>query len=130
MKPVTVFCALRTGRGLNNREHPFARHRRTKKEKRLIRWALASIPKQRPPVTVLLTRHAPGNGLDSDNLQGALKSTRDAVADYLETDDRDETSVRYFYDQVKQAKHWGVEVTFTEAKSNEQLSSKTNSLET
>ena len=40
-------------------------------------------------VAVTLTRVAPSNGLDDDNLRGALKAVRDGVADALGVDDRD-----------------------------------------
>lgn len=39
------------------------------------------------PCIIYLTRIAPSNGLDGDNLQGALKPVRDGVADYLQVDD-------------------------------------------
>jgi hypothetical protein len=41
------------------------------------------------PCTVTMTRVAPSNGLDSDNLSGSMKAIRDAVAEWLGVDDRD-----------------------------------------
>lgn len=45
---------------------------------------------------VTLTRIAPSNGLDSDNLGAALKSVRDGVADALAVDDRDPRVVWHY----------------------------------
>jgi hypothetical protein len=58
----------------------------------------------------VLTRFAPSNGLDDDNLTGALKGVRDAVAQWLEVDDRDRSRVRYVYEQQRGS--WGVGIEF------------------
>jgi hypothetical protein len=57
---------------------------------------------------VTLTRVAPSNGLDGDNLQGSLKACRDGVADWLKVDDRD-PRVTWLYEQ-RRGKEWTVEV--------------------
>ncbi len=41
------------------------------------------------PVMVTITRVAPSNGLDDDNLRAACKSVRDGVADFYAMNDRD-----------------------------------------
>jgi hypothetical protein len=60
------------------------------------------------PLVVTLTRVAPSNGLDGDNLQGSLKACRDGVADWLGVDDRD-PRVTWLYEQ-RRGKEWSVEV--------------------
>jgi len=52
------------------------------------------------PAVVRLTRFAPSNGLDDDNLRGALKAVRDGVADALGIDDRDPRA-RWEYHQQR-----------------------------
>ena len=73
-------------------------------------------PKQRPalPCTVVLTRSAPSNGLDSDDLQGSLKGVRDQVAHWLGVDDRDSVQVHYTYAQVRGP--WAVHIQFDETR--------------
>lgn len=62
------------------------------------------------PATVKLTRVAPSNGLDDDNLRGALKSVRDGIADALGVDDRD-PRVTWEYDQRRgKPREYAVEV--------------------
>lgn len=51
-----------------------------------------------PPLTVTLTRVGP-RLLDDDNLRGSLKAVRDAVARWLEIDDRHRELVAYEYEQ-------------------------------
>lgn len=99
---------LRTVPGMNVREHPMARHRRVKAEKEAVAWMLMGKTKPALPCAVTLTRLAPSNGLDDDNLTGALKGVRDAVAAWLGVDDRDRATVRYAYEQ--QRAPWGVRI--------------------
>lgn len=107
-----IVIALRTARGLNNREHHMARHRRVKAEREAVAWML---PKTRPalPCVVTLTRVAPSSGLDvGDNLEGSLKAARDQVADWLGIDDRD-PRVQWRYDQRRsRPRVWQVWVSF------------------
>jgi hypothetical protein len=107
-----VTTPLRTGRGQNDREHYMARARRVKKEREAIGWALAGKTRPTLPCTVLLTRVAPGNGLDSDNLSGSQKGVRDAVAQWLGLDDAD-PQVKWLYAQRRGP--WGVEVSISGA---------------
>jgi hypothetical protein len=69
----------------NLREHWAAKHKRTDAQKRATR---AKCPPWTggPLLVVTLTRVAPRR-LDDDNLRGALKSVRDAVATWLRIDD-------------------------------------------
>lgn len=99
---------LRTERGMNTREHWAARSSRVKREKQAVAWMLMNKTKPALPCVVTLTRLAPSNGLDDDNLAGALKSVRDAVATWLGVDDKDRATVRYQYEQ--QRAPWGVRI--------------------
>jgi hypothetical protein len=101
---------IRTGRGLNSREYFYARAKRVKKEREAVRWLLNGLQKPALPCVVVLTRHSPSNGLDSDNLQGALKAIRDEVADWLGVDDKNTELVRYGYEQKRA--EWGVLIEF------------------
>jgi hypothetical protein len=101
---------MRTGRGQNDREHWANRSRRVKKERGDTTWAVRAgfgPAVDLLPCTVTLTRVAPSNGLDGDNLQGSMKACRDGVADWLKVDDRD-PRVTWRYEQ-KRGK-WAVEV--------------------
>lgn len=102
---------LRTGRGLNDREHWRVRAKRVKAEKAAAAWELARWAEKPPlPCVCVLTRFAPSNGLDDDNLAGSLKNVRDAVAAWLGVDDRDRQRVRYLYEQQRGL--WGVGIQF------------------
>lgn len=101
---------LRTTRGLNDREHFMAKARRVKNEKAMVAWMLAGKPKPALPCVVTLTRMAPSNGLDDDNLAGSLKAVRDAVAAWLGVDDKDSATVRYVCAQKRAP--WGVGIEF------------------
>jgi hypothetical protein len=101
---------VRTPPGLNAREHWRARARRVKAERESAAWALIGKPKPPTPCSVRLTRYAPSNGLDDDNLAGALKAIRDAVADWLGIDDKHADQVRYVYAQERAP--WGVGIEF------------------
>lgn len=103
---------MRTGRGQNDRGHWRTKHRNNLAEQEVIAWELRRMPKPPIPCSCLLTRFAPSNGLDDDNLTGALKNTRDAVAKWLGVDDGLRDVVRYRYAQVRGP--WGVRVEFGE----------------
>lgn len=92
---------MRTVPGMNAREHWHARASRVRREKHTVGWELKAATKPPTPCTVVLTRIAPSNGLDDDNLAGALKSVRDAVADWLGVDDKHRHIVRYQYEQER-----------------------------
>jgi len=99
---------LRTGLGLNSREHYMVRKRRVANERQAVAYVLGPQVKPTPPLIVTLTRIAPSNGLDDDNLAGSLKSVRDQVAEWLGVDDRDRKTVRYEYEQERGP--WGVRI--------------------
>lgn len=101
---------VRTPPGLNVREHWRARARRVKDERESAAWALIGKDKPSTPCSVRLTRYAPSNGLDDDNLAGALKAIRDAVADWIGVDDKHAERVRYVYAQERGP--WGVGIEF------------------
>lgn len=99
---------MRTQGGMNAREHHHARARRVKAERREVQWGLHGCLRPDLPCVVTLTRVAPSNGLDDDNLASALKSCRDQVAEWLGVDDRHRHIVRYSYEQRRGP--WGVEI--------------------
>lgn len=103
---------MQTGRGLNSRGHWRIAHRRNLAEQEVVSWELHKVPKPRIPCSCVLTRVAPSNGLDDDNLIGALKSVRDAVSKWLQVDDRHRDVVRYGYGQRRGP--WAVEIAFGE----------------
>jgi hypothetical protein len=114
-----IAIPLRTSSGLNAREHFRVRAKRVKAEREAVAWMLHGATKPALPCSVLLTRVAPSNGLDDDNLCGALKSVRDQVAQWLGVDDRHSMRVRYRYAQRRGP--WGVCIEFGEAVTGGQL---------
>lgn len=107
-----IAVPIRTVPGLNAREHWRARARRVRSERLAAGLVLNRQPRPPIPCTVRLTRVAPSNGLDDDNLAGALKAVRDQVAEWLGVDDKDHASVRYVYAQRRGP--WTVEIEFGE----------------
>lgn len=105
--------ALRLSRGKNEREHHMARHRRVKRERATVGWALRAVARPALPCTVTMTRIAPSAGLDDDNLTQSLSAVRDAVAEWLGVDDGDSATVRYLCAQERGP--WSVRVTFAPA---------------
>lgn len=103
---------IKTGTGLNSREHWGTRAKRVKKERMAVWavWLRRKAPVCVPlPVVVKLTRVSPGTRpLDDDNLRGSLKAIRDQVAEELGVDDGDTDSVRFEYAQERGA--WCVRV--------------------
>lgn len=110
---LTLKLPLRTVSGMNAREHPMARHRRVKKEREAVAWLLKGKPVPQLPVVVTMTRLAPSNGLDDDNLASAMKPCRDQIATWLGVDDRD-PRVRWLPAQRREAQ-WGVVIEVTPA---------------
>lgn len=82
----------------NLREHWAVRHKRTDAQKAATRRKCPEW-KAGPLLYVRLTRVAP-RPLDDDNLRGALKSVRDAIATWLRVDDRTPL-VGWLYGQAK-----------------------------
>lgn len=117
--PQSITVPLRTPPGQNARELWPQRSRRVKAERQAVGLVLNTCRKPRIPCSVVLTRIAPSAGLDDDNLTGALKSVRDAVATWLGVDDRDRMTVRYRYAQMRGP--WGVRIEFGEPATGAQL---------
>ncbi len=103
---------LRLARGGNDRDgHWRARDRRVKSERESVAWMLVGAPIPATPCTVLITRIAPGNGLDDDNLAGACKAVRDEFSKWIGVNDRRSDIVKYTYDQRRGTKgEWGVRI--------------------
>jgi hypothetical protein len=85
---MTVTYACRTVSEANRREHWAPRAKRTKAHREAAMLVTRSRLLCPLPIVVTLTRIAP-RALDDDNLRGALKATRDGVADAFGVDDRD-----------------------------------------
>lgn len=107
---MSISIPIRTVSPLNAREHWRARSRRVKAEREAAQIMLYSQRRPEIPCSVLLTRVAPSNGLDDDNLLGALKAVRDQVAQWIGVDDRHSDRVSYRYAQRRGP--WAVEVVF------------------
>lgn len=102
---------LKTVSALNSREHWRTRAKRVKAERETVAWRLSDKPKPLLSCVVTLTRVAPSNGLDCDNLQGAMKAIRDQVAQWLGINDKHRDIVRYEYAQRRGP--WGVTIEFS-----------------
>jgi hypothetical protein len=101
-----VRIPIRTGRGLNDRVHHYARAKKVKEARGNARMVVMQRARNWTlPCVITLTREGPGT-LDDDNLQGALKAIRDGIADALGIDDRNPV-VKWEYAQVRM-KQWGV----------------------
>lgn len=98
---------MKTGTGLNDRKHWRVKAKGVKTERIAVGWALVGAKRPTLPCTMLLTRVAPSRGLDDDNLVGAMKGCRDAVAEWLGIDDRD-PRVLWRYEQRRGV--WTVEI--------------------
>lgn len=107
MKPILI--PLRTCSENNMREHHMTRARR-RKQQRMASALMTRVTANQIglPCAVKLVRIAPSNGLDGDNLQGALKAVRDGIADAFGVDDRD-PRLTWVYEQRRGP--YGVEVT-------------------
>lgn len=109
MEVEPLYLELKTISEPNARGHWAKRAARAKAQRRMAH-ALCAAPAAAVglPVAVTLTRIAPSNGLDDDNLRGALKAVRDGVADAFGLDDRD-GRIRWQYGQAH-GKDYGVRI--------------------
>jgi hypothetical protein len=96
--PITFAVPIETKSTSNLREHWTAKKRRTDAQKRAVAYRMP-VRDLEPVLVVTLTRVA-SRRLDDDNLRGALKSVRDAVASRLRIDDASPL-VAWEYDQEK-----------------------------
>ena len=97
-------------RGPNTREHHHVKARRIAKEREQVAWNLKTfrvVP--RLPARVTLTYMGP-RSLDSDNVQGAPKGTRDEVARWLGTDDGVDAPVTWTYVQERTPAYYAVAI--------------------
>lgn len=98
-----------TGRGLNDRKNRWVKAERNTVERDATLVCFPRLAKNQVPALVKLVRCAPPDvtgrfGLDDDNLAGALKQVRDAVAKQLGVDDRD-PRVDFMYGQKPAPRH-------------------------
>ena len=98
---ISVTAPIATVSETNRREHWSQRHKRRKAQRQVAHQYLnlTITPPPEPPIVVTLTRISP-RGLDCDNLRGALKGTRDGVADWLGIDDGD-SRIEWRYGQER-----------------------------
>ena len=107
MLMVQLDLSLQTKSELNQREHWATKARRVKMQRGVVTMALRQYGhvldelRTAPRVRVLLVRMSPRK-LDDDNLRGALKAVRDAVAAWVGIDDGSER-YEWHYDQRKGA---------------------------
>lgn len=113
---VRVIVPIRLRSEANERLHWAEKARRTKEQREVVGWSLKSA--RRPMAGLLrvrITRLYPslGRPMDDDNLAGAAKHARDAVAEWLGVDDRD-PRVMWSVDQ-RRGDTWGAEICITPA---------------
>lgn len=86
-----------------------AKARRVKKEREATGWSLLPFKAPALPCVVTLTRVAPRR-MDGDNLQGACKAVRDAVADWLRVDDGSPLITWRYAQRQGRPKEYAVEI--------------------
>lgn len=111
----TVTVPVKTVSELNRHEHWRIRAKRARSQHLAVQTCLLSrgwpeMVTVVPPLHVHLTRLS-ARKLDTDNLAGALKHCRDAVAKFLGVDDGDEAAVSWSVGQERQ-KGYAVRVEF------------------
>lgn len=95
---VRVLVPIRIVSEQNRREHWAVRARRVKQHRAAVTLLLGRQVPPPFPVRVTLTRIAPRKLDYHDNLRSGFKAVADAVADWLQVDDRD-PRVAWLYDQ-------------------------------
>lgn len=102
MKPLTVTYAEQVPSVANAREHWSDRARRAKRHRNRARLELRALcvgSDFAGQLRITLTRFGTRD-LDGDNLQSAMKATRDGVADWLGADDSD-ARLTWVYEQAR-----------------------------
>lgn len=97
---VVSLKGLRLVSAPNTREHWTGRAERARGDRAVVASALDGVPPPPGPWTVTITRAGP-KLLDTDNLAGAAKALRDAVATWLGVDDGPAAPVRWEYGQTR-----------------------------
>ena len=120
--PVVVAVeGLRVESEANSHTHWRARQRRARSQRELILLALARVDRAAlqaaPRLRVTFTRvmGPRGRPFDDDNLVGAFKHVRDAVAGWLGVDDRDPWCVWVVNPVQERGGEYGVRVRFEDA---------------
>lgn len=112
---VVVRLPVRTQSEANVREHWARRHRRAAAQRRAVGLVVAVVARELVPAVVRLVRIAP-RMLDDDNLRGALKAVRDAVAKCYGVADGPRGPIRWEYDQRKgRVREYAVEIALCRA---------------
>ncbi len=87
-----ITVPIKTSSKLNQRQHWAAKAKEARRERAATTLVLCCLDAPALPVTVTMTRLFDGveqRELDDDNCAGALKCARDAIAAWLDVDDRD-----------------------------------------
>lgn len=96
---------------MNMHEHWRSRLSRSKKQKERValglRSTITNIMMMGAPLRVDMTRIAPSNGLDSDNMVSSMKYVRDAIAHVLGVDDKD---ARVCWNVDQRRGEWAVDI--------------------
>jgi hypothetical protein len=100
---------IRTGQGLNAREHWAVKADRVQRERHGVILLFPRRKRLKPPYDVHLVRISPSaSPMDDDNVVGALKAIRDEVAAQLQVDDGDKKRIRFTYGDERGL--WGVRI--------------------
>lgn len=122
-EPLVITVPMQTYNLNNSRIHWRVRSERVREQREAVTYALLGVrwnfkilpkPMAETPWDVLLVRLSPRT-LDRDGVVSALKGARDAVAAFVNVDDRYEEIVEYRYHQRKQ-RGQAVEITITARK--------------
>ncbi len=105
-----LFLPIATVSTLNQREHWAKRATRAKSQRQQAYLMTQALKSLRIPAIIKLVRVSP-RMLDGDNLQGALKSVRDGIADRIGIDDGDPRISWQYGQEKKGTRGHGVLVT-------------------
>lgn len=95
----------------NPNGHWRPKQKRAKKQRAIAHLATRCLFRPiRKPVVVKMTRVAPSDGLDDDNLASALKHVRDGIADAFGCGDGVKDGIEWMRDQIKD-EHYAVKVS-------------------
>ncbi len=104
-----LYLPIATISEANGRQHWAVKARRVKIHRQQAYLLTQALKSLRLPATIKLVRVSP-RILDGDNLQSALKATRDGIADRLGIDDRDPRVTWQYGQRQGNPKQKGVEV--------------------
>lgn len=95
---IELLMPIKADLNLNSRVHWRVAHSKKAAQKTAVGWLLKRKRVPQEPLLVSLTRIAPGNPPDDDNVVSSLKFVRDAIADWAGIDDREKARIRFIYE--------------------------------